>query len=52
MQPALAEVMLQIFDKLGAVPLSPTDGEMLFETFSARYERGSTHVTFELPFED
>jgi hypothetical protein len=34
------------------VPLSPTGAELLFETFSQRYERGSTIVTSNLPFED
>lgn len=36
----------------GYVPLSPTGAELLFETFSQRYERGSTIVTSNLPFED
>ena len=31
---------------------SPTGAELLFETFSQRYERGSTIVTSNLPFED
>jgi DNA replication protein DnaC len=34
------------------VPLSSTGAELLFETFSQRYERGSTIVTSNLPFED
>ncbi|WP_227440172.1 ATP-binding protein [Methylobacterium sp. W2] len=34
------------------MPLSPTGAELLFETFSQRYERGSTVVTSNLPFED
>jgi len=34
------------------VPLSPTGAELLFEVFSQRYERGSTIVTSNLPFED
>jgi len=34
------------------VPLSPTGAELLFEVFSQRYERGSTVVTSNLPFED
>ena len=34
------------------MPLSPTGAELLFETFSQRYERGSTIVTSNLPFED
>ena len=32
--------------------LSPTGAELLFEVFSQRYERGSTIVTSNLPFED
>ena len=34
------------------MPLSPTGAELLFEVFSQRYERGSTIVTSNLPFED
>jgi DNA replication protein DnaC len=45
-------VKLLIVDELGYVPLSPTGSELLFETFSQRYERGSTMVTSNLPFED
>jgi DNA replication protein DnaC len=45
-------VKLLIIDELGYVPLSPTGAELLFETFSQRYERGSTIVTSNLPFED
>lgn len=33
-------------------PLSPTGAELLFEVFSQRYERGSTIVTSNLPFEE
>ena len=43
---------LLIIDELGYVPLSPTGAELLFEVFSQRYERGSTIVTSNLPFED
>ena len=43
---------LLIVDELGYVPLSPTGAELLFEVFSQRYERGSTIVTSNLPFED
>ena len=32
---------LLIVAELGYVPLSPTGAELLFETFSQRYERGS-----------
>jgi DNA replication protein DnaC len=52
MQRELAAVKLLIVDELGYVPLSPTGAELLFETFSQRYERGSTIVTSNLPFED
>ena len=52
MQRELAAVKLLIIDELGYVPLSPTGAELLFETFSQRYERGSTIVTSNLPFED
>lgn len=48
----LASVKLLIIDELGYVPLSSTGAELLFETFSQRYERGSTIVTSNLPFED
>jgi DNA replication protein DnaC len=34
------------------VPLSQTGAELLFEVFSQRYERGSTIVTSNLPFDE
>src|ERR1017187_6141397 len=43
---------LLIIDELGYVPLSTTSAELLFEVFSQRYERGSTIVTSNLPFEE
>ena len=52
LQRDLASVKLLIIDELGYVPLSPSGAELLFETFSQRYERGSTIVTSNLPFED
>ena len=52
LQRDLQAVNLLIVDELGYVPLSPTGAELLFETFSQRYERGSTIVTSNLPFED
>lgn len=52
LQRELQAVRLLIVDELGYVPLSPTGAELLFETFSQRYERGSTIVTSNLPFED
>ncbi len=38
-------------DELGFVPLSNTGAALLFEVFSLRYERGSTMVTSNLPFQ-
>ena len=43
---------LLIIDELGFVPLSRTGAELLFEVFSQRYERGSTMVTTNLPFDE
>ena len=52
LQRDLAVAKLLIVDELGYVPLSSNGAELLFETFSQRYERGSTIVTSNLPFED
>jgi DNA replication protein DnaC len=52
LQRELQTVKLLIVDELGYVPLSPTGAELLFEVFSQRYERGSTIVTSNLPFEN
>ena len=52
LQRELLAVKLLIVDELGYVPLSPTGAKLLFEVFSQRYERGSTIVTSNLPFED
>ena len=52
LQRDLAAVKLLIIDELGYVPLSSTGAELLFEVFSQRYERGSTVVTSNLPFEE
>jgi DNA replication protein DnaC len=52
LQTQLAAHKLLIIDELGYVPLSPTGAELLFEVFSQRYERGSTIVTSNLPFEE
>ena len=41
-----------IIDELGFVPLSRTGAELLFEVFSQRYERGSTLITTNLPFDE
>ena len=51
-QKRLAGVNLLIIDELGFVPLSKTGAELLFEVFSQRYERGSTLVTSNLPFDE
>ena len=52
LQRQLAGYRLLIIDELGYVPLSPTGAELLFEVFSQRYERGSTLVTSNLPFDE
>ena len=52
LQRQLAGYKLLIVDELGYVPLSPTGAELLFETFSQRYERGSIIVTSNLPFDE
>ncbi len=51
-QKLLAGQHLLIIDELGFVPLSKTGAELLFEVFSQRYERGSTLVTSNLPFDE
>ena len=43
---------LLIIDELGFVPLSKTGAELLFELVSQRYERSSTLITSNLPFEE
>ena len=52
LQAQLAGVKLLIIDEVGYVPLSPTGAELLFEVFSQRYERASTVITSNLPFEE
>ena len=52
LQKQLANYMLLIIDELGFVPLSKSGAELLFEIFSQRYERGSTLVTSNLPFDE
>ena len=52
LQRQLATYKLLTIDELGYVPLSPTGAELLFEVFSQRYERGSTIVTSNLPFDE
>jgi DNA replication protein DnaC len=51
-QKQLASFELLIVDELGFVPLSKTGAELLFEVFSQRYERSSTLVTSNLPFQE
>ena len=51
-QKKLATYKLLIIDERGFVPLSKTGAELLFEVFSQRYERGSTLVTTNLPFDE
>ena len=48
----LSRLSLLIIDELGFVPLSRTGAELPFEVFSQRYERGSTLVTTNLPFDE
>ncbi len=52
LQKQLASYELLIVDELGFVPLSKTGAELLFEVFSQRYERSSTLVTSNLPFQE
>jgi DNA replication protein DnaC len=52
LQRQLEACQLLIVDELGYVPLSPTGAELLFETFSRRYERGAVIVTSNLPFDE
>jgi DNA replication protein DnaC len=51
-QKQLANVKLLIIDELGYVPFTAVGAELLFETLSQRYERGSTLVTSNLPFDE
>ena len=52
LQKQLAGQDLLIIDELGFVPLSKTGAELLFETISQRYERGSIIITSNLPFDE
>jgi len=52
LQRQFATYKLLIIDELGYVPFSQTGAELLFEVFSRRYERGSTIVTSNLPFDE
>ena len=51
-QKQIASYELLIVDELGFVPLSKTGAELLFEMLSQRYERGSTLITSNLPFQE
>ncbi len=51
-QKQLAAYELLVVDELGFVPLSKSGAELLFEIFSQRYERASTLLTSNLPFEE
>jgi DNA replication protein DnaC len=51
-QKQIAAYELLIVDELGFVPLFKTGAELLFEVFSQRYERTSTLVTSNLPFQE
>jgi DNA replication protein DnaC len=48
----IARYELLIVDEVGFVPLSKTGAELLFEMLSQRYERGSTLITSNLPFQE
>jgi len=52
LQRQVANYKLLIIDELGYVPFSQTGAKLLFEVFSQRYERGSTIVTSNLPFDE
>ncbi len=52
LQKQMGTVKLLIIDELGFVPLSKTGAELLFELMSQRYERGSTMITSNLPFDE
>ena len=52
LQKHLNTVKLLIVDELGYVPFTAVGSELLFEVFSQRYERGSTLVTSNLPFDE
>jgi DNA replication protein DnaC len=52
LQKHLNTVKLLIVDELGYVPFTAVGSELLFEVFSQRYERGSTIITTNLPFDE
>jgi len=51
-QKQIASYELLIVDELGFVPLSKTGAELLFEMLSQCYERGSSLITSDLPFQE
>ena len=51
-QKHLASAKLLIIDELGYVPFTAVGAELLFEVLSQRYERGSTLITSNLPFDE
>lgn len=52
LQKHINTVKLLIIDELGYVPFTAVGSKLLFEVFSQRYERGSTLVTSNLPFNE
>jgi len=52
LQKNLSKVDLLIVDELGYVPFTAVGSELLFEVLSRRYERGSTMLTSNLPFDE
>jgi len=52
LQRRLAGYRVLIIDDLAHVPLSTAGAELLFDVVSQRYERGSTIITSDLPFEE
>lgn len=52
LQKQIVRYKLLIIDELGFVPLSKTGAELLFELISQRYERGSTLITSNMPFDE
>ncbi len=51
LQQRLAAYKVLIIDELGYAPLSSAGAGLMFEVVSQRYERGSTIITSNLPFE-
>ena len=51
-QKQLTRYELLIVDELGFVPLSKSGAELLFEILSQRYERSTTFITSNLPFNE